>query len=103
MPYEPKTFRCTHCGWALGESYREDGRHITQLRIYRHASVLAQMVPEQPAILFAAVQVNDATVICDHCGAMTSWYANQTAIAEMLERRSSQPIAKTNSLVVQSV
>jgi hypothetical protein len=38
--------------------------------------------------VYVAVQVNDGQIICGNCGSINGWYANQTAIAEIIERRS---------------
>lgn len=84
---EIRLFICSNCQYVLGDIYRVN--HVTQLRVYRHA---AMGTPVPPADLpdhkqYAVVQCKDAVVICDHCGGGESWYANQTAIAEMLKRR----------------
>ena len=91
----PRNFKCKNCGWILGESYREQGKHITHLRIFRHpqaqvepALMVAPALQIQPATMFAAIQVNDCTVLCEHCGGSTGWFANQTAIEMMIERKS---------------
>lgn len=89
--YEPKLFCCNVCGWILGESYREPSIRITQLRVYRNArapELGADLRPLAVAVKFVALKVNDGAVLCEHCGGETSWYANQTAISEMLERKS---------------
>jgi hypothetical protein len=86
-------FRCNQCGWILGESYREGGRRITQLRIYRHPRPREDGLDmrEIPVYLkYAATQANDTTVPCEHCGYCgngNDWVANQTAIEDMLARR----------------
>lgn len=89
MPeYEPRPFVCRHCSWILGESYREQGRRITQLRVYRHAQSIQAAQSSVPAEQkWSVIQVNDCTVLCEHCGAGNGWFANQTAITDMLERR----------------
>jgi len=93
MPSDPKQkqFPCRECGWILGESYREEGKRITQLRIFRITKNPNRVEPRRPplptAIVYAAIQVNDCVVMCGHCGANVSWYANQTAIEDMLSRR----------------
>lgn len=92
-PAGPRVFVCKVCGWILGESYRDQARRITQLRIFRHPCeigtppmpVHAHLL--RPQLIYAAVQVNDCTVLCEHCGAEVSWYANQNAIEIMIERR----------------
>lgn len=83
--YVPKPFCCDGCGWVLGESYRRDGRRVTQLRVLRMPVERAGGSGQQAD--FVAVGVNDATVVCGHCGAETAWYANQNAIEDMLSRR----------------
>lgn len=96
--YEPKPFKCKGCGWILGESYREQGKRITQLRVYRYPSgpdwklLNPQLITSAPvlAVLFVAVQVNDCAVLCENCGEATTWYANQTAIDDILSRRRKQ-------------
>jgi hypothetical protein len=90
--YDPKPFLCQVCEWVLGESYREPNQRITQLRVYR-----VTRPPDWPLLIsitdwpdnkiYSVTQMNDGTVICCHCGNKQNWYANQTAIAEMLERR----------------
>jgi hypothetical protein len=96
--YDPKLFCCGGCGWAVGEVYRE--RRITQLRVYRNSrEFVSKMgvldVDVLNFILFAKsfvmVKVHDGVVICEHCGASNTWYANQYAIAEMLQRRRNLP------------
>lgn len=90
VPRVPKLFSCK-CGWLLGESYRDAGKRVTQLRVYR-----SPRAPEQGADLrnipafqkFVVTELNDGFVLCGHCGARVGWYANQGAISEMLERRS---------------
>ena len=91
---DPRKFQCKVCGWVLGESYREQGKRITQLRIFRHphaqmdpALIVTPAIPGRPAAMFAAIQVNDCTVLCEHCGGSTGWFANQTAIEMMIERK----------------
>lgn len=92
-PVGPRVFTCKVCGWILGESYRDQAKRITQLRIFRHScevgtpamSVHAHL--RRPELIYAAVQVNDCTVLCEHCGAQVSWYANQSAIEMMIERK----------------
>jgi hypothetical protein len=83
--YDPKPFLCQVCEWVLGESYREPNQRITQLRVYRIARSEKLHYPYHTA--FAVAQMNDGAVVCSHCGNKQSWYANQTAIAEMLERK----------------
>lgn len=90
----PRPFPCKVCGWILGESYREKGKRITQLRIFRHPQaqvdpvlVVTSALASRPQAIFAAIQVNDCSVICEHCGAEISWFANQNAIEMMIERK----------------
>lgn len=89
--YEPRDFCCRTCGWILGESYREDGKRITQLRTFRHAKdgagTVADLSTVPVHIKFGMLKVNDGGVLCDHCGDETPWFANATAIVEMLERK----------------
>lgn len=97
MPFDPKPFPCKECGWILGESYRENGKHSTQLRIFRITKNPNKFEPKRPplptAVLFAAIQVNDGVVMCGHCGAKISWYANQTALDDIVSRsRSSRKV-----------
>jgi len=73
---DPKPFKCRNCGWVLGYSYREPGKHITQLRILRHPyEQVVEFVPvanpSRPAPVYAAMAVNDGIVLCEHCGAET--------------------------------
>jgi hypothetical protein len=87
--YDPKPFFC-RCGWILGESYRELNQRITQLRIYRcaRAPECGLDLNDTPKhVKFSVTRLNDGAVICGHCGSEESWYANQSAIAEMLERK----------------
>jgi hypothetical protein len=92
----PKAFRCHQCGWILGESYREDGKRITQLRTYRHPRPREDGLDTRDignGIKYSMMRVNDGTVACEHCGYCgdgNDWIANQTAIAEMLERRNAR-------------
>lgn len=88
--YQPRAFLCIKCGFVLGESYREPESRITQLRIYRHPRDKWDRPIVNVTILYAATQVNDCKVFCEHCHAETSWFANQTAIQEMLERKSAR-------------
>jgi hypothetical protein len=90
---DPRPFKCRNCGWVLGYSYREKGKHITHLSILRHpyeqvVGVAPVPVTSRPAVYFAAIQVNDSAVLCEHCGASTGWFANQNVIEMMIERRS---------------
>jgi len=90
---ENKPFCCIACDWILGESYREIGKRITQLRVYRHPRASEQGVDLRPlavAVKFSTLRVNDGVVLCEHCGVETPWFANQTALIEMLERRSAR-------------
>lgn len=95
-PSDPRVFACKVCGWVLGESYREPGKHVTHLRIFRHPyaaispALHVPATPSRPATLYCAVQVNDCTVLCEHCGAQTGWFANQNAIEMMIERRNNR-------------
>jgi hypothetical protein len=94
---DPKPFKCRNCGWVLGYSYREPGKHITQLSILRHpyeqvVGVTPVTSASRPAVLFAAEHVNDCAVLCEHCGASTGWYANQNAIEAMIERKSKRNV-----------
>lgn len=89
--YEPKPFMCKGCGWTLGESYRDIGKRVTQLRVYRVArpsEIGADLRQMAFAAKYSITHGNDCGVMCEHCGAETGWYANQTAIEEMLERKS---------------
>jgi len=76
----------------LGYSYRDPGKRITQLRILRHpyeqvADFVPAAKPSRPALVYAAMQVNDCMVLCEYCGAEVGWYANQNAIEMMIERK----------------
>lgn len=88
--YIPRAFCCKKCGWILGESYREENSRITQLRVYRFPrhprEGLNRQQYSKPFMQFAAMQVNDAQIPCS-CGEVNGWYANQNAIAEMIERK----------------
>jgi hypothetical protein len=91
--YRPCLFSCNVCGWLLGESYRETNSRITQLRTYRHPRTKEQGFDLRPLAIkdkFSMLKVNDGAVLCEHCGGETSWFANQNAVAEMLERRSAR-------------
>ena len=88
----PRTFQWKVCKWVLGYSYREPGKHITHLRILRHPfeqieDFVPAANPRRPALVYAAMQVNDCMVLCEHCGAEVGWYANQGAIEQMIERK----------------
>jgi hypothetical protein len=88
--YKPRPFFCQACHWILGEKYREPGRRYTQLRVYHSARQpeLGLADAEWPVMLiFAMVQINDAVVVCGHCGNLQSWQVSQAALDEMLERR----------------
>ncbi len=85
--YEPKPFACHTCGWIVGESYREPSSRVTQLRVLRRALPQMLIIGTLPEVFYCVIQVNDCTVVCDHCGGHTSWFANQTAIEEMLTRK----------------
>lgn len=90
---DPRPFKCRNCGWVLGYSYRELGKRITHLRILRHpyeqvVDFVPVANPSRPAPIYAAMAVNDGIVLCEHCGAETGWFANQTAISAMIERKS---------------
>ena len=90
--YQPKAFRCSGCGMILGESYREDGSRVTQLRVYRYPRDVASGLDmrDVPSVYkFSATKISDGAIPC-FCGHVEGWYANQTSIAEMLERRSSR-------------
>lgn len=94
VEYEPKPFQCKKCGVVLGESYREPGKRITQLRVRRYPVNLEfyQSKPVQTSYLMYArryivIMANDCAVVCSVCGEVTAWYANQTAIEDMLSRR----------------
>ena len=59
---EIKPFCCIACDWILGESYRETGKRITQLRVYRHPRAVEQGVDLRPlavAMKFSALRIND--------------------------------------------
>lgn len=89
---DPKPFQCKNCGWVLGYSYRDPGKRITQLRILRHpykqvVDFVPAAKPSRPALVYAAMQVNDCMLLCEHCGAEVGWYANQNAIDMMIERK----------------
>lgn len=103
MPSDPKPFPCKECGWLLGESYREDGKRITQLRIFRITKdpkpVEPKGLPVPTAILYAAIGVNDCVVVCGHCGAKLSWYANQTAIEDMLSRKNNRKKKRVDEVI----
>jgi len=97
--YTPKPFCCDVCGWHLGLSYRAGGSRITQLMIRRQPRDPEVETPRgtellKPHVLYCAVEVNDCKVLCGHCGAVTGWYANQTAIIDMLSRRSARKTSK---------
>lgn len=86
--YEPRPFKCDRCGWILGESYREPNERVTRLRVY--------VIPREPEsgllwsellIHFSVMGMNDGAVVCQHCTHIQSWYANQSAVDEMLARR----------------
>ncbi len=88
----PKIFQCKVCTWVLGYSYRDPGKRITQLRILRHpyeqiVDFVPAANPRRPALVYAAMQVNDCVILCEHCGAEVGWYANQGAIEQIIERR----------------
>lgn len=90
-PVIPKIFCCDACGWILGESYREEGKRITQLRVYRHSRAVSQgldlrLIP--PFVKYSEIKVNDGSPLCEHCGFENKWYANQDAMSEMLKRKS---------------
>jgi hypothetical protein len=94
VDYDPKPFLCKNCGLVLGESYREPGKRITQLRVRRHPISL-EWYRTNPVMMtttahlrrFIVIQANDCGVVCSICGEVTSWYANQTAIEDMLSRQ----------------
>jgi len=83
-----RNFECV-CGYLLGEIYR-DAKRITQLRVYRFA-----VSPEDIVVLDAVADrvkfvmegVNDGAVICSHCGSSMAWFANQSALDDMMRRR----------------
>ena len=92
---DPKPFKCNVCWWVLGYSYREPGKRITQLMILRHpyeqvVDFVPASKPSRPALVYAAMQVNDCMVLCEHCGAGVGWFANQNAIEMMVERRNNR-------------
>jgi hypothetical protein len=87
--YDPKPFVCQVCGWILGESYREPNQRITQLRVYRLTrppECSFDLENDCDYKAYVVTRLNDGAVVCAHCGNEQSWYANQTAIAEMLGR-----------------
>ena len=86
--YEPKPFKCDRCSWILGESYREPNERVTRLRVYVQTrapemDILGNGMP----IYYSVIGMNDGAVVCRHCTHIQSWYANQSAVAEMLARR----------------
>ena len=86
--YEPNPFKCSRCGWILGESYREPNERVTRLRVY----VVSRppdsgLLGSVSLIHFAVMGMNDGIVVCHHCEHLQSWYANQPAVQEMLARR----------------
>jgi hypothetical protein len=88
---DPRPFLCCHCQWIIGESYREPGNRIIKLRVYRHArdplaGIDLSGLPDHKK--YSITRVADGRVECDQCGVGTHWFPNETAIAEMLMRRS---------------
>lgn len=87
--YEPRPFKCDRCGWILGESYREQNERVTRLRLYvvsrpPESGLLGSTEP----IHYSVMGQNDASgIVCRNCFHLQSWYANQSAIKELLERR----------------
>lgn len=78
-----------------------------QLRIFRITKDPNQVEPKglpvPNAILYSAISVNDGVVLCGHCGAKVSWYANQTAIEDMLSRRNNRKKKSVDEVIHEPV
>ena len=95
--YIPSPFICSGCNWILGESYRDQNSRVTQLRVFRVARIQGHPELAEPTHeKFSTINLNDGTVVCSHCGNEQTWFANQTAMADMLQRKSLRRMAVTN-------
>ena len=86
--YEPNPFKCSRCGWILGESYREPNERVTRLRVYVQARAPESgFLGSGLLVYYSIMGMNDGVVVCRHCQHLQSWYANQPAVEEMLARK----------------
>lgn len=100
--YEPKPFTCEYCGWTIGEKYRDPNERITRLRVYVQARAPESgILGNGTQIYYSVIGLNDGLVVCRNCTRITSWVANQSAIKELLERRTVRRVKVSDGKIVE--